>query len=120
MSIRRIRTPVVLVVTCLVLALVMSSSVSAATYRVRARGVRFRPAALSVPVGSRVVWRIIDGTHTVTATSNNWNKSTGLLGAGSRTKFRFERRGTYRYRCTVHSTLSDGNCNGMCGRVVVG
>jgi plastocyanin len=124
MSIRRLRSLVVLAATCLALSLVMSSSVSAATFRVRARltdnGYRWRPAAISVPRGSKVVWKMVEGWHNVTATSNNWNKNTSLLGPGSRTSFTFRRNGTYRYRCSVHSGFSNGNCTGMCGRVVVG
>jgi plastocyanin len=123
MSIRRLRSLAVLAATCIALSLVMSSSVSAATFRVRGvtdNGGRWRPRSISIPVGSKVVWKMVEGSHNVTATSNNWNKSTNLLGPGSRTSFTFRRGGTYRYRCTFHSTFSNGNCSGMCGRVVVG
>jgi plastocyanin len=125
MSIRRARPAAALAAVVLTLALLMPSFASAATFVVRAREVstntyRWRPARLEVAKGSKVVWRIVDGTHNVNATSNNWNKSTGNLVQGSKTAFTFKRNGTYRYRCTLHSSLSDGKCSGMCGKVVVG
>lgn len=112
-------------VALLLVALVLLGSVaSAATYRVRGVSVdssfRWRPRTLSVPTGSRVVWRAVDGTHNVTSTSNNWSKSSGSLSPGETTAFTFDDTGTYRYRCTFHSTLSNGTCSGMCGKVVVG
>jgi plastocyanin len=123
MSIRR-RPLAVLVGACVAIALVMPSNALADTFRVRGRltdvGYRWRPARLSVAVGSRIVWRMVDGTHNVTATSNNWSKRTNNLPEGSRTAFTFNRRGTYRYRCTLHSQFVNGVCNGMCGRVIVG
>jgi plastocyanin len=98
--------------------------VSAATFSVKARltdaGYRWRPARLLVPFGSKVVWRMVDGSHTFRATSKNWSKHTGTLAPGSTTSFTFKRKGVYRYRCTIHSVLVDGRCSGMCGRVVVG
>jgi plastocyanin len=56
----------------------------------------------------------------VRATSANWSKSTGTLEPGSTTPFTFTQAGVYRYRCTLHSTIVDGKCSGMCGRVTVG
>jgi len=123
MSIRRIGSWAVLAAVCLAVVVVMSSFATAGGYRVRGvldNGGRWRPRSLSVPVGSRVVWRSVEGTHNVRATSNNWNKSSDKLPPGSRTSFTFRRRGTYRYRCTFHSFFVDGQCSGMGGRVVVG
>jgi plastocyanin len=120
MSIRRIRSLAVLAATCLALTFAMSSFASAATFRVRGVSNNWRPRSISVAVGSRIVWRSVEGTHNVTATSNNWNKNSGPLPPGSRTSFTFNRRGTYRYRCTFHSTISNGACTGMCGKVIVG
>ena len=115
---------VVSVALLLVTVLVLGSVASAATFRVRGKltdaGYRWKPKMLSVPSGSRVVWKMVDGTHNVTSISNNWNKSSGNIGSGGSTAFTFNDDGRYRYRCTIHSTLSSGNCNGMCGKVVVG
>lgn len=125
MWIRRARPAAALAAVVLALVLLMPSPASSATFVVRAREVssntyRWRPARLEIAKGSKVVWRIVDGTHNVTATSNNWNKSTSNLVEGSKTAFTFRRNGTYRYRCTLHSSFSNGKCSGMCGKVVVG
>jgi len=115
---------VVSVALVLVTVLILGTVASAATFRVRARfangDYRWRPKTLEVPTGSRVVWRIIDGRHNVTSYSDNWSKSTGTLRAGDRTSHTFDDGGTYRYSCTIHSTLNAGTCIGMCGRVLVG
>jgi plastocyanin len=125
MWIRRARPAAAFAAVVLALALLMPSFASAATFVVRAKEVsantyRWRPASLSVAKGSKVVWRMVDGTHNVTATSNNWSKSTGSLVQGSKTAFTFKKNGTFKYRCTLHSTLNNGKCSGMCGKVVVG
>ena len=108
----------------LVAVLLLGSVASAATFRVRARltddGFRWKLKTVSVATGSRVVWKMVDGTHNVTATSKNWSKKTGNIGPGGTTAFTFGKAGTYRYRCTLHSTVANGACSGMCGRVVVG
>ena len=31
----------------------------------------------------------------------------------------FNQSGTFRYYCTIHGSVSNGNCSGMCGRIVV-
>jgi plastocyanin len=125
MTSRRARPLFALAAAVLALALSIPPSASAATFVVRAKEVspqtyRWRPASLSVAKGSKVVWRMVDGTHNVTATSNNWNKSSGNLAQGARTGFTFKKNGTFKYRCTLHSTLSNGKCSGMCGKVIVG
>lgn len=70
----------------------------------------FSPVAPHVAVGRVVRWTAFSVTHTVTATSPNWSKNT-TIAPGSSTTFRFRRAGTYRYRCTIHSS--------MVGRVIV-
>ena len=111
------------VVFVLVALVLMATLASAATFRVRARFIdndyRWRPKTLEVPTGSRVVWRIVEGTHNVRSIGSNWSKSSGNIAEGGSTSFRFDSRGTYRYRCTLHSELSSGTCTGMCGRVLV-
>jgi len=92
---------------------------ASAAFVVRAEGTSFRPARAEVARGTRVAWRAVGGTHTVTAFGGGWSKDTRIR-AGERTGFTFRQRGTFRYRCRIHSTLSDGRCNGMCGRVVAG
>jgi plastocyanin len=82
-------------------------------------GYRWRPKVVDIATGTKVTWKAVSGTHNVTSTSKNWSKSTSI-GAGQTTSFTFQNAGTYRYRCTLHSTLSNGKCSGMCGKVLVG
>jgi len=112
------RTAVILAaVAALTLATV---STAQAVERVKATGSQtFRPKKLQVGTGTRVVWKSVSGTHTVTAYSNNWSKNT-TISTGDTTSFTFSNAGRYKYRCTFHSTLSNGVCTGMCGKVIVG
>lgn len=95
------------------------------TFRIKATGepgtFRWMPNDRHASRGDRIVWRNPTGNaHTVTAYSNNWDKNV-TIAPGERTSKRFRRRGEYLYRCTRpgHSTLSGGECNGMCGRIHV-
>ena len=95
------------------------------TYRVRAAGepgsFRWKPSFRHVSKGDKIVWKNPTSvTHTVTAYSGPWSKDSSVS-PGGRTAFRFTKRGTYRYRCTTagHSTLTGGECNGMCGEIHV-
>lgn len=92
----------------------------AQAFQIRARSTpfSFSPAAPHVAVGRVVRWTAVSGTHSVTATSANWSKNT-IIRPGSPTTFRFQRAGTYRYRCRFHSSMTGGQCTGMCGRVLV-
>ena len=110
-----------------VLALVMSALLVVAlsgpaqaggVARIRGNNRRWHPSSVSVTQGTRVVWRAVDVTHTVTAYGGNWSKDV-TLSAGERTSKTFRHAGTFKFRCTIHSTLIGGDCSGMCGRVVV-
>jgi plastocyanin len=80
---------------------------------------QFKPKSLSIAKGTTVKWRALEGSHTVTAYSRNWSKDSNLS-VGNPTRFTFNRTGTFKYRCSFHSTLSNGVCSGMCAKVVVG
>ena len=111
-------------VAALVLALgavaVMPATSQGGTFTVKATGNKtFNPASLSVSKGSKVVWKNPDDDdHTVTAYGRGWSKN-ARLDQGESTSFTFRRTGTYKYRCTLHSKLDGGTCNGMCGKVRV-
>ena len=82
---------------------------------------RWNPDFEHVARGTRVVWKnpaSRNRTHNVKAYGNNWNKFE-ILSPGESTRKRFRQNGTYKYRCTIHSTLNSGNCNGMCGIIHV-
>lgn len=56
--------------------------------------------------------------HDVVSYGRNWRFEEALpVGAVVRRRFRYQ--GTYRFRCTYHSTLIGNTRNGMCGSVVV-
>ena len=80
----------------------------------------FRPAGVSVARGTKVVWKDVCGQHTVTSYSKNWSKNVTLTTVGQTTSFTFKTRGVFKFRCKFHSTLSNGVCSGMCGKVTVG
>lgn len=108
----------------LVLAVLLAAgsagAVSAGSVTVKAtNGNVFRSEVTRVAKRTKVVWKnTSDRTHNVTATSGNWVKA-ATIPPGSATGFTFRQVGRYRYRCTIHSTLQNGKCTGMCGRVVV-
>ena len=69
--------------------------------------------------GDKIIWKNPTGIdHTVTAYRQNWDKNT-RLDPDERTSKRFRKTGTFKYRCRIHSTLSDGECSGMCGEIHV-
>ena len=94
----------------------------AATVGVRGifNGVRYvwSPKARTVPPGTTVRWRAVDGTHNIKSIGANWTYFKTLPFGSTRTRT-FNRRGTFRYVCTIHGSVSNGTCSGMCGRIVV-
>lgn len=98
---------------------------AAASGAVLVRGLRtdagrevWRPKRVDIAAGQTVKWKAVEGAHTVTAYGGNWSKNV-TLSQGETTTRTFNNPGSYRFRCTFHSTLSGGNCSGMCGKVVV-
>jgi plastocyanin len=113
------RISMVLMVLVLLLAMTGVAQAGTATVKVGVNGSHFGPATKSVPTGTKVIWKGISGSHTVTAYSKNWSKNASV-GSGGSTAFTFKKAGVYKYRCTIHSTLSGSTCSGMCGKIVVG
>ena len=112
-----------IVVVALAVGLVGAPEALGATYRVRATSSnRWNPDFRHILKGDRIVWRnpaTLGRVHNVRSYGGNWNKAVTLL-PGESTRKRFRRRGTFKYRCSIHSSLSNGRCNGMCGVVHVG
>jgi plastocyanin len=110
-----------ILVTVIALALVVALATTAlAVVRIRGSGGTWRPARVTIDRGTRVVWRATSGTHTVTAYGGGWRFDQTISPSGDPTASRrFRRLGRYKFRCTIHSTLSGGVCNGMCGRIRV-
>lgn len=73
---------------------------------------------VSISKGDKVVWKNpTNRNHTVTFYEGATKNTT--IGPGERTSKKFKTRGAKYYRCTIHSTMDEGNCNGMCGHVHV-
>jgi plastocyanin len=118
MSSRTLMGRALVVLAAFVLVFALAAPSQAGTVRMRGRNQRWHPHSVSISQGTRVVWRAVDTTHTVTAYRGNWSKNT-TIAAGESTHFTFNSAGRYKFRCTIHSTLSNGVCSGMCGKVVV-
>jgi plastocyanin len=102
-------------------ALVVSAlpAFGGATFGVRATSNRWRPRHTYIARGDTVRWRNPSSRrHTIKAYGGNWSYFRRLPRGEARAR-RFFSFGTYRYRCTLHSTLSSGSCSGMCGIVHV-
>jgi len=76
------------------------------------------PKARTISRGTAVRWRSVNGSHTVKSRGANWSYSRSLP-LGTSVARAFNRRGTFRYYCTIHGSVSNGVCTGMCGRIVV-
>ena len=76
------------------------------------------PARVKIDPGTRVEWLALNYDHVLVAYGDNWTFDHSLPEGASVTK-RFRRRGIFLFRCTIHSTLVNGVCQGMCGKVVV-
>ena len=108
--------------TVLIAAMVVAataSSASAATI-VRGNAMRWRPATVTIARGGAVKWKAVDVHHTVRSYGSNWAYSKQVHPGTSTAPRRFNKRGTYRFYCTIHGSVAGGTCSGMCGKVVVG
>jgi len=104
------------------LALAPATAFSA-TATVKARTSSWSPARMTIERGDTVKWENAAGgfqaqDHTVKSYGGNWSKNTALSVGASTTK-RFTDTGRFKYRCEVHSVMSSGVCDGMCGAVKV-
>jgi plastocyanin len=68
--------------------------------------------------GNTVRWRSIEGSHTVKSRGSNWSYFRNVP-VGTSVARTFTRRGTFRYYCTIHGSVVNGVCSGMCGSIVV-
>ena len=116
---------VLLALTLAVTAIVVVPGTSVGeTSRVKAAGspgsFKWKPQTRKIAEDDKVVWKNpTSADHTVTAYGGKWEND-DRLNPGDKLRIKFGSKGTYLYRCKLHSTLSDGNCSGMCGKVKVG
>ena len=65
----------------------------------------YGPSQLDVLPGETVLWsNVSQRTHTVTSDTGLFDS--GHVGTGGRFAFRFTTPGTYRYHCTIHSSIT--------------
>lgn len=76
------------------------------------------PRVRNVARTTTVRWRAVDGNHNVKSRSANWNYFRSIPN-GTSVKRTFNRRGTFRFYCTIHGAVANGVCSGMCGSIVV-
>lgn len=104
--------------------LVFGASAPASAVTVGVRGIfngsRFvwSPSVRTIAPGTTIRWRAVDGNHNVKSRGTNWSFFRNLP-LGSSVTRTFNRRGTFRYFCTIHGSVTNGVCSGMCGRIVV-
>ena len=79
----------------------------------------WRRKTTSISAGDSIRWKAVEGNHNVQSRGSNWSFFRTLPQGDSVTRT-FDRRGTYKYYCTIHGSVQNGECSGMCGRIVVG
>jgi plastocyanin len=89
-----------------------------ATRTVKGIDTHWSPTTVVISTGDTIKWKAVVGTHSVTAYGGNWRFNHDML-AGQSVHRIFRQTGTFRFRCAFHSTLTNGQCSGMCGKVVV-
>jgi plastocyanin len=106
--------------TSLLVALPIASE--GGTFRFKAScssGCSWAPTFKRVAKGTKIVWKNPTGVfHDVKSYKGKW-LSRRDLPPGSKTHKVMRRRGRFFFRCTIHSTLNDGVCSGMCGKIRV-
>jgi plastocyanin len=116
---RRLRNISVSLVLATMIVGGIASTASAATI-VRGKSSRWHPATVRVARGQTVKWRAVDTHHAVRSYGPNWTFSAHLAKGTSSAPHKFRKRGTFKFYCLVHGSVSGGVCTGMCGKVVVG
>ena len=118
LSIRAAIASVTLALVVMASAIAADGAEARATKEVRGVGTSWSPRVVRIARGSTIRWKAVSNSHTVTAYGGHWvfNRS---LPDGSSVQHRFMKKGVFRFRCTIHSQLVSGRCQGMCGKVVV-
>lgn len=81
-------------------------------------GSLWSPKVRRIAPGTIVRWFAVNRRHNVTSRGANWSYVRNLP-KGTSVSRRFNRRGTFRFRCTLHSHIMPGMCHGMCGVIIV-
>jgi plastocyanin len=82
-------------------------------------GCHWAPSFKRVAKGTKIIWKNPTNVfHDVKSYKGHWLRKRNLP-PGARTHKRLRRHGVYFFRCTIHSTLVNGVCSGMCGKIKV-
>lgn len=76
------------------------------------------PNAVTVAHGTSIHWHAAGGNHFIKAYGGNWTFQ-HVLHQGATVARTFGVRGVFRFYCTVHGSIVNGHCVGMCGKVTV-
>jgi plastocyanin len=105
-----------------VLPLAFPQGAEAVTVGVRgilgSSGYVWSPKGKTIAKGTTVRWRSVEGSHTVKSRGTNWSFYRSVP-SGSSTTRTFRRAGVFRYYCTIHGSVVNGVCSGMCGKIAV-
>ena len=77
---------------------------------VKANNFNFKAKKVTIHKGDKVTWKDVQGKHTVTFRTLNFNKT---IKNGDRVSLKFHKKGKFHYYCRFHKSL------GMKGTVVV-
>ncbi len=88
------------------------------TKTVKAISDHWSPTTVRISAGDKIRWKAVSNSHTVTAYGGAWQFDLSLA-SGDVLSHRFAHAGTFKFRCRIHSSLVNGVCSGMCGKVVV-
>ncbi len=105
----------------LAVGLTLGTSGIADAVTVGVRGISpnvWSPKVRRIAPGTIVRWFAINTTHNVRSRGANWSYFRHL-NRGTSVARRFNRRGTFRFYCNIHSHAQAGVCHGMCGSIVV-
>jgi plastocyanin len=122
--VNRTRVVVAVVLAAAVVAGLFATGVVAAPFKVAVAdgGFKYSPKTAHVNKGRNVKWTNEGSiTHTVTfyKRPKGAKMSSFSLSPGAFKKRKVTKAGVYKYRCMVatHSSVSDGKCTGMCGKI---
>ena len=76
------------------------------------------PSIARIAHGTRIEWLAVTNHHRIAAYGGDWTYNR-VLPNGASVHRRFARRGTFLFRCLIHSSLVSGDCQGMCGKIIV-
>ncbi|MFP5299276.1 MAG: hypothetical protein ACLGHL_09855 [Actinomycetota bacterium] len=104
----------------LFVGLIGTSHAGAAVPKVKATLSRtWSPSPVVITKGDQVIFsNPTSEVHDFKPYKGPWSNKTKIwLYEGDSVKKRFRKQGRYHYRCTLHSVMTDGICEGMCGLV---